>query len=80
MVPAEATKVSAAIYTSTNWHTLPPHLRRHLVMIMRQIQRPLIMKGLNLDKWECNLENFTNVIIHEDPLLQCDKVWALLFR
>lgn len=61
LVPTESAKFCEVVYNSTDWYDCPPGLRRHIVMIIRQAQQPLHLKGLGLMAYECSLENYTNV-------------------
>lgn len=59
MISTSLTGVSDVVFTESAWYNCPPSLRGHLVMIIRESQKPCELKGFGLSILKCRMETFS---------------------
>ena len=62
MISISLTGVSDVVFTESGWYNCPPRLRGHLVMIIRESQKPCELKGFGLSILKCRMETFSMII------------------
>ena len=79
MVINQSANASDELYCSSGWYECPPHLRHNLVIIIRQMQQPMHMRGLGARSFGCSLENYSNVNLNRLIPARCQLMGIFAF-
>lgn len=75
----EIVNIAGTVYSS-KWYNYPLNVRRHLILIMAQSQKPLVFRGLKIVS--CSLEVFMKVnfqqMTHTIPFVNCPILFQLI--